>query len=480
MPAFFFENCIFALMSFTSPVFLFLFLPLVLAGGCLLRRTAGNIFLLAASLLFYAWGEGYLCGLLLGSILINYALGRLIPRAGRYAPVVLTLALVLNVALMAWFKYAAHLADLLNAAEESPLRGIFLPLGLSFFTFQGLSYLWDVQRGETLPQKNLLQFGLFIAFFPQLTSGPINRYNDLAPALRQRTVDRDGISEGLIRFIRGLAKKVLIADTLGVLATEVFALPDAELSTLLAWVGALAYTLQIYYDFSGYTDMAIGLARALGFRFRENFNYPYMATSIQDFWQRWHISLSTWLRDYVFRPFSVGLRHLAGPGLALAVMGTFVICGLWHGAGWNFLVWGGWFGLLIVLEQSRFLRFKKWPVLLRRLYMLLAVVCAWVIFRTSTLDEGMAFLARMFCYQQAVPTSPWLWFTPYSVFIGSLALLFAFPLRPAIARLWETRMKGAFRPVFSHLRYAAYLLLFFLALAEIARLNYNAFIYFQF
>lgn len=467
-------------MSFTTPVFLFIFLPLLLAGGWLLRRTAGNVFLLAASLLFYAWGEGCQVAILISSILINYLAGRIIPRAGRYTSVVLTCAVVMNLALLAWFKYAALLAGLLPAADDSSLRSIVLPLGLSFFTFQGLAYLWDVHRGEVTPQKNLLQFALFVAFFPQLISGPINRYNDLEPALRQRRPDWTDRAEGLIRFIRGLAKKLILADTLGLLADEIFAVPGSQLATQMAWLGAFVYTLQIYYDFSGYTDMAVGLARTLGFRFRENFNYPYVATSIQDFWQRWHMSLSSWLRDYLFKPFSIAMRHLQGVGTALAVMATFVICGLWHGAGWNFLLWGSWFGLLIVVEQIRPLGFKKWPMLIRRLYMLLAVMLAWVLFRTANPEQALSFLSAMFSWHTALPGKALLWLTPYMFFILALSVLFSLPVRPMLACWWAKKGAGRRAPVYSGIRYAAYAALFIISLAEMARSGYNAFIYFQF
>ena len=390
-------------MVFSSITFLFFFLPAVLLlNGCT-RGRASNVLLLVASLLFYAWGEGIYLLVMLASVLGNFVAGLFIDhfrptRAGRAA---LGLGVGLNLVLLGFFKYAGFLVDNLNqvlALVGLPgvaLGPVHLPIGISFFTFQAISYLMDVHRGTVRAQRNPLDLGLYIALFPQLIAGPIVRYHDIAAEIVRRRVTSADFAAGAERFLYGLAKKVLLANPLGLVADKIFALPAAELSPSLCWLGALCYTFQIYYDFSGYSDMAIGLGRMFGFHFLENFNYPYIARSIREFWRRWHISLSTWFRDYLYIPLG-GNRHGAvrtGANLLL----VFLLCGLWHGASWTFLIWGVYHGFFLVLERVPAVRrlLDRLPAPLQHAYVLLVVLVGWVFFRADTFAHALAYLQAM-------------------------------------------------------------------------------------
>ena len=390
-------------MVFSSITFLFFFLPAVLLlNGCT-RGRASNVLLLVASLLFYAWGEGIYLLVMLASILGNFVAGLFIDhfrptRAGRAA---LGLGVGLNLVLLGFFKYAGFLVDNLNqvlALVGLPgvaLGPVHLPIGISFFTFQAISYLMDVHRGTVRAQRNPLDLGLYIALFPQLIAGPIVRYHDIAAEIVRRRVTSADFAAGAERFLYGLAKKVLLANPLGLVADKIFVLPAAELSPALCWLGALCYTFQIYYDFSGYSDMAIGLGRMFGFHFLENFNYPYIARSIREFWRRWHISLSTWFRDYLYIPLG-GNRHGAvrtGANLLL----VFLLCGLWHGASWTFLIWGVYHGFFLVLERVPAVRrlLDRLPAPLQHAYVLLVVLVGWVFFRADTFAHALAYLQAM-------------------------------------------------------------------------------------
>ncbi|MDJ0947806.1 MAG: MBOAT family O-acyltransferase [Alphaproteobacteria bacterium] len=387
-------------MVFSSVVFLFLFLPLVLGIYVLLPSLRlRNWFLILASLLFYAWGElGYVL-ILLASIGMNYLFGLLAARtrhgqAGRW---VVGAAVAANLALLGTFKYLNFLVDNLNAAAGRTLLEldpVHLPLGISFFTFQALTYVIDIHRGDAPVQRRIDHVALYISMFPQLVAGPIVRYSSIARRLVDRTVTRDDFSAGVQRFVIGLGKKVLIADTLAGPADAVFALPPDQLTTPVAWLGLACYTLQLYFDFSGYSDMAIGLGRMFGFRFPENFRYPYISRSVREFWRRWHISLSTWFRDYVYLPMGGGrVGHIRVFGNLLTV---FVLCGLWHGASWNFVIWGLHHGLFLGLERTRF---GDWlavqPGPLRHGYALAVVMLGWVWFRADTLPAALGYFQAL-------------------------------------------------------------------------------------
>lgn len=391
-------------MVFSSDIFLFIFLPIVLLSYLVGGRKFKNIILLVASLFFYAWGEKLFVLLMLVSICSNYILGIMIDKAqkaGGRGRLPLVLAVVANLGLLGAFKYTNFLVANLNQLlpqlylEPITLAPVHLPIGISFFTFQALSYIIDLYRKEAVVQKNPLDIALYISLFPQLIAGPIVRYHDVARQLASRVTRLEDFYYGTERFIIGLAKKVLIANVLGSTADYIFSLPPEQVPATLAWLGALSYTLQIYYDFSGYSDMAIGLGRMFGFRFLENFNYPYMATSIRGFWRRWHISLSSWFRDYLYIPLG-GSRKGAGR-THLNLLLVFFLCGLWHGASWTFVVWGLYHGLFLVIERSAPVKkLLDWlPSLLKHGYVLLVVIIGWVFFRAESLDQALAYLQAM-------------------------------------------------------------------------------------
>jgi alginate O-acetyltransferase complex protein AlgI len=378
-------------MLFPAPVFLFAFLPAVLLLHAVLPRPARNGLLLAASLLFYAWGGVATLPVLLASILANWGFGRWIAGCeGRRRDRALGLGVAANLILLGAFKYL----DFLAGALGLPGAGLPLPPGISFFTFHALSYLIDVARGSSPAQRRLADFALYISFFPQLIAGPIIRYRDIAAQLAARRADIALFASGVERFILGLAKKVLLADPLGAVADTVFATPAGELGLLPAWLGLVCYALQIYLDFSGYSDMAIGLGRMFGFRFLENFRYPYSARSVTEFWRRWHISLSRWFRDYLYIPLGGNRRGLARTTCNLGIV--FLLCGLWHGASWNFLLWGAIHGAALGIERAGFGDLlRRAPAGFGHLWTLAWVLFAWVFFRAADLPQALAMLAAL-------------------------------------------------------------------------------------
>ena len=391
-------------MVFSSEVFLFGFLPAVLALYFLVRGAAlRNAVLVVASLFFYAWGEGRYVALVLSSALVNYGLGLWLSRlpggGTRERKLVLGAAVSLNLAILIAFKYAGFLGDNLNfvlgntIGRQVALSQIYLPLGISFFSFHAVSYVVDVYRRTSEARRNPLEVILYFVFFPQLIAGPIVRYKDVAAQLGARAVTLADFAYGVRRFIVGLAKKVLIANTLGAAVDHVFATQPGALSLPVAWFAIAAYTLQIYFDFSGYSDMAIGLARMFGFRFLENFDFPYVATSIQEFWRRWHISLSRWFRDYLYIP--LGGNRVPPWRVYANLVTVFFLCGLWHGAKWTFVVWGLLHGAFLVLERFRWMRRVTATPVVRHVYVLAVVGFAWVFFRSDTFEYALGFLAAL-------------------------------------------------------------------------------------
>ena len=389
-------------MLFCEPVFIFLFLPLLLLAYKLTPRVAKNTVLLAASLVFYAWGEKFFVFVMLGSIAFNYVCGLLVgaDRSPRWRKGFLVLSIVGNLGLLVVFKYTGFILANLNSAllalslQPVSVRPIHLPIGISFFTFQALSYVIDTYRRPDTVQKNPTHLALYIALFPQLIAGPIVRYHDIARQLVRRTSGSATVAKGIRRFILGLAKKMLIANAVAVPADRIFAIDTHQLTTPVAWLGAICYALQIYFDFSGYSDMAIGLGRIFGFRFRENFNYPYISRTITEFWRRWHISLSSWFRDYLYIPLGGNRRGKLRTYANLLIV--FFLCGLWHGASWTFVVWGLFHGLFLVLERlglSRFLTARHRAI--QHVYLLLVVLVGWVLFRCETLSQALGMLAAM-------------------------------------------------------------------------------------
>ncbi len=444
-------------MVFSSTIFLFFFLPLVLTGYFLAAPRWRNTILLCASLLFYYWGENIYVLVMLFSIVANYAFGLLIDRAqrqGKRGRTPLIFAVAVNLGLLGFYKYTNFLIDngniLLVALHLPPVVAapIHLPIGISFFTFQALSYIIDLYRFETTVQRNLLDFALYKSLFPQLIAGPIVRYKDVATEIVGRKVTLDDLGYGVQRFIIGLGKKVLIANVMGRAADTIFALPPETLPIHLAWLGAIAYTLQIYYDFSGYSDMAIGLGRMFGFHFLENFNYPYISTSIREFWRRWHISLSSWFRDYLYIPLGGSrLGTLRTSGNLLLV---FFLCGFWHGASWTFLFWGGYHGFFLALERTAPGRrvFDLMPAVLRHIYVILVVVIGWVFFRAETLAHALAYLRAMADF-----TRPPLFNSQIFLAVNSelyitliLAAIGSAPVFASLRRWWAAQQSPASQP----------------------------------
>ncbi|HEX7506485.1 MAG TPA: MBOAT family O-acyltransferase [Polyangia bacterium] len=385
-------------MVFSSVLFLFVFLPISLAGYHLIPTIrAKNLWLLVASLWFYAWGEFRYLPLLLGSIGINFAFGLLVahfPKGSRKRWLSLTLAVATNLGLLVYFKYWVFLLSNLNPLLKSlglavHVPTIPLPLGISFFTFHALSYLIDVARGQVQVQKSPFRLALYISLFPQLVAGPIVRYGHVADELHTRRRSLDDFAFGVYRFVVGLAKKVLIANVVGATADKCFALPPGSLTSVHAVLGAVCYTLQIYFDFSGYSDMAIGLGRMFGFHFRENFDLPYWSTSITDFWKRWHISLTSWFRDYVYVPLTGNQFWVPAWRSYSAMFVVFLLCGFWHGASWTFVTWGILHGIVLIAERAVLLRgLEKLPKLLQRIYTLVLVIAGWILFRSDTFAQA--------------------------------------------------------------------------------------------
>ncbi len=392
-------------MVFSSTIFLCVYLPLVLLGYYICPKKGRNLFLLIVSLVFYAWGEPKYVFLMIFSILVNYIFGRLMDKnRGRQKrmKLLLVLSVVIDIGLLSVFKYTDFIITNVNAIFGSSfdLLKIALPIGISFYTFQAMSYTIDVYRDDVRVQKNLIDFGMYITMFPQLIAGPIVRYADVQDQLAERSVTTADFSEGVMRFVVGLGKKVLLANQMGAVWSEIYAL-GGDVSALMAWTGAIAYTFQIYFDFSGYSDMAIGLGRMFGFKFPENFRYPYQSVSITDFWRRWHITLSTWFKEYLYIPLGGNRCGLARQALNLLIVWS--LTGFWHGAGWNFVMWGLYYFVILFIEKLFLLKaLDKLPKLFRHVYALLLIVIGWVIFASDDVSVLLPYLGSMFGANGAV------------------------------------------------------------------------------
>lgn len=469
-------------MLFSSNVFLFLFLPAVLFGYYVLlkERHHRNIFLLVASLGFYAWGEPRFVFVMILSILCNWALGLLTARYRddkRRSRAVILLMLTVNFSILFLFKYLMFTIESINriAGSALPVPHILLPVGISFFTFQAISYVLDVSRGDAQPQRSLLNVALYIAMFPQLIAGPIVRYKTVAEQIGQRKESFDEFGEGVERFIIGLGKKVVLANSLAVVADEAFLLPSGELSVSFAWIGIAAYSFQIFFDFSGYSDMAVGLGRMFGFHFPENFNYPYIARSISDFWRRWHISLSSWFRDYVYIPLGGSLVNSTGR-LLLNLLIVWSLTGLWHGANWTFVAWGFFYFVLLacekLLDAERVAEKHPW---LGHIYVWLAVMIGWVLFRSDSMGDAIAYLGVMFgsAGSPMADLHTTIYLNEYKYYF-LFAMLFSMPVRKIIpAGIRQSKIASLVQP-------AGYLLLLVLSVSFIVKDTYNPFIYFNF
>lgn len=471
-------------MVFSSNVFLFYFMPIVLFGYFLMDSKFRNVWLLFASLFFYAWGEPYYVVVMLFSIIVNYILGGGISyfKNQKIRKIMLMIAVVCNLGILFYFKYLNFTIDIVGAIfkYEFIVKSIALPIGISFYTFQGLTYVIDIYREDAKVQKNPIKLGLYIAMFPQLIAGPIVRYKDVAIQLDTRKYDVDNCFYGIWRFIQGLAKKAIIANTVAELADQIFSQPTGELSTATAWLGILCYTFQIYFDFSGYSDMAIGLGRILGFKFAENFNYPYISTTITEFWRRWHISLSTFFRDYVYIP--LGGNRKGNVYLNLLVV--FLLTGLWHGASFNFIIWGVWHGFFIVLERFN----KKHQVInikckgmfaLKYIYTMLVVMVGWVFFRADTIEEAMYYIGRMFnLYPASQIGFTVMWYLDkYILVILSIAIIVSSGVLRKVKDYMRNRVKGGILLVGKS---AVLGILLITSMIYVMTSTYNPFIYFKF
>lgn len=484
-------------MVFSSSIFLFLFLPITLIGHLVLPFRFKNLFLLLASILFYSWGEQFYALIMLASIFVNYCFGRWIDKQlsennGAYSPfIILAVGVSLNLTLLIFFKYSNFLIANINVVFEIfslPLitnHPIHLPIGISFFTFQAMSYLVDVYRKTATAQKSFVNCALYISLFPQMIAGPIVRYSHIAEQLRHRVTSIDMFSSGVQRFIFGLAKKMLLANPLGEIADTMFQLGPNELGFIAAWIGIIAYSLQIYYDFSGYSDMAIGLGRMFGFDFLENFNYPYISRSIKEFWSRWHISLSTWFRDYLYIPLGGNRNTPIRTYVNLWIV--FILCGLWHGASWNFLIWGCLHGTFLIIERCGFDRIidKSWQPL-QHLYTIVLVSIAWVFFRAETLPSALFYikaLLGMGAYDGPLFHQQW---SNFNSLILIIAILVSTPVLSKFLNFLTllSSDKSHQGRIVSSLLSTSYFLsivvLFLLSISFIASGTYNPFIYFRF
>lgn len=473
-------------MLFSSTFFLYIFLPLILIlyYAVCKKQTSRNMLLLISSLGFYAWGEPKFVLVMLLSIIINYYFGLLVDQS-RGTPKVrwhLTLMVIFNLGIMGIFKYLGFAVETINLVSGIGLTvpQIALPIGISFFTFQSISYVVDVYRGHGKVLKNPLDVGLYISFFPQLIAGPIVRYETIANEIHHRKETEEDFASGIVRFIIGLSKKVLLSNQFALIADKAYALESSgTLSVGLAWLGAISYMLQIYYDFGGYSDMAIGLGRMFGFHFNENFNYPYIAKSVSDFWRRWHISLGTWFRDYVYIP--LGGSRVGKVKLFRNLFVVWLLTGIWHGANWTFIVWGVYFGLLLMLEK--FTGLDKWLTkskVVGHIYTLFLVLMSWVFFRADSLGSAISYLKYMFGIGNMPVSSPLtiLYFKEnLSIFI--IGILAALPFSIWMKK-WYAMKSEKVQKAMKGLAMLTLAILFFTAVSYLVKGTYNPFIYFNF
>lgn len=469
-------------MAFSSNTFLFCFLPVMLLVYHIVRKELHGIVLLLGSYLFYAWTEPKALLVLLGVTVLSYGSALLIQQTRKKGmkPVrvlLLTMAILLDIGILTYFKYVNFLIDAFNAftGKGIALRQIMLPVGISFFIFQSISYLVDVYRGKIDADRNLLRVALYFGMFPKMTQGPIMRYGDMADDLRNMHTQPGDFFEGVRRFIYGLTKKLLLADILGGVADAIFALELSSLSTPLAWGGIIAYSLQIYFDFSGYSDMAVGLGRMFGFRLMENFNHPYIATSITEFWRRWHISLSTWFKDYIYIPLGGNRRGNQYFNLFM----VFVVTGIWHGAAWTFIVWGLLHGVVRLLEKMLMDRkiHQRIPAAVRWLITMLVVMSSWVLFRATSLDGAVGYLKAMVGFGGDSPYTLGWYYNSKIALLTVVAILAAVPWKECFPTVWE-QWKDTYLVLWIERIALALMLVLCVMLAMTS--TYTSFIYFQF
>lgn len=461
-------------MVFSSLLFLFLFLPAVLAIYYVSPWRIKNLILFLSSLVFYAWGEPVYIVIMLLSTITDYGFGLLLSRPKLNSiqrKWIVVSSMIINLGLLSYFKYADFLIHNVNEllGTNIPLTDLPLPIGISFYTFQSMSYIIDVYRGTSKAQRNWIDFGTFVALFPQLVAGPIVQYNTIAEQLRERSVDIPMFAEGVRRFIIGLAKKVLLANNIGLLWNTISSSNVDSMPALTAWLGIIAFAFQIYFDFSGYSDMAIGLGLMFGFRFNENFNKPYTSQSITDFWRRWHISLSSWFRDYVYIPLGGNRRGLGVQVRNILIV--WVLTGIWHGASWNFLLWGLYFGIILIIEKWWGLKLlSRLPRWTRHLYAIVLILIGWVLFAFEELPLVLSYLQAMFGFNGQP-----LWNTNTLYFTYTNAILLVVLTLASLSKKRTSSLDS--RPLPSLLWYGV---LFFLSVAYLVDATFNPFLYFRF
>lgn len=467
-------------MVFSSPVFLFIFLTSVYVLYRIIPTvTAKNVLLLIFSLAFYTYGEPKAIVLMIISILMNYIFGLSMKSGNRSRKAVLAVSITANLLMLGIFKYAGFGAEMLDRLPflSMSIPDIALPIGISFYTFQAMSYVIDAYKEPQYIQKNPYKLALYITFFPQLVAGPIVKYYDFADQIDRRSVTPEKTAQGIKRFITGLSKKLLIANTMAVTADYVYGLDVDSLSFPLAWLGAVSYMMQIFFDFSGYSDMAIGLGKMFGFDFRENFNYPYISGSMQEFWRRWHISVSTWFKEYLYIP--LGGNRKGKVRTALNKLFVFFCTGLWHGASLNFIVWGLINGLFMMLESYKILNTEKWFRPLRHIYTLSVTLLAFVFFRAENLSEACHYIGRMFSFSGNSHENTSLFLlqlTPMYIVMLVLACVFSVPV-------WQTLRQKVSPKILSAgeaLSYVTSILLLIICIMTLSSASYNPFIYFRF
>lgn len=475
-------------MLFSSMVFLWIFLPIIMVCHFFIKEKYRNYLLLLASLIFYAWGEPKYIILMLVSITLNYWFGIAIDQCIniKYEKVLLILSIASNLGILLYFKYFNFIVENINTVFDGNItsRTIILPIGISFYTFQALSYVIDVYRGKhgnsiVKVQKNYLNLALYVSFFPQLIAGPIVKYKDIQDQIEHRVISSQKVAYGIRRFVFGLGKKVLISNILAYTADSIFELSTTELSMPIAWLGIICYTLQIYYDFSGYSDMAIGLGKIFGFDFVENFNYPYVSQSIQEFWRRWHMSLSTWFREYLYIPLGGNRKGINRTYINLLIV--FLATGVWHGASWNFIIWGLFHGLFLIIERMKLgeilkkNRFKS----INHIYTLLVVMIGWVFFKATGLKQAINYLLVMFVPGMLVEgkTNIYAYLDREVVLVLVIAILGC--------GIIQKKFEGITRRIFDESMTYSYEIvvlpiILMLCIMNLINSSYNPFIYFQF
>ena len=466
-------------MVFSSSVFLIVFLPITLLAYFIVPARfikARNSVLLAASLVFYGWGEPKYILIMIFSIVFNYVCG--LAAGKNRSKAVLILCVVGNLALLGYFKYTDFVLETVNRLAEAGLAlpGIALPIGISFYTFQTMSYVIDVYRGKVEAQRDIITFGTYVTLFPQLIAGPIVRYSDVAVMLVGRKTNLEQIAEGVRRFIIGFGKKVLLANQIYVVWMELSTMENLSVSA--AWLGAVAFTFQIYFDFSGYSDMAIGLGKIFGFDYLENFNYPYISRSITEFWRRWHMSLSSWFKEYVYIPLGGNRKGLSRQLINISIV--WILTGLWHGASWNFVMWGVYYGIILIIEKLGLLKvLEKCPAVVGHIYSLILIVIGWVIFAVDDMGKVAAYLGMMLGSSQVFTDDAFIYFFESRIWLLIACVIGSTPLPKIVCSIIAEKLEDR-EVLLGTIETVLFMGIFALSMAFLVSGSYNPFLYFRF